>query len=84
MNSASTWPFPHGSKWEKDLQRQLAGYFKKKEYEVLSVLEIISFVTAPIGITTLSLPRVSSYFEKKEMIVARTIHSLFISGFIMA
>lgn len=29
----STWPFPHGKKWEEDLKRQLAKYFKDKKFK---------------------------------------------------
>lgn len=32
----STWPFPHGKKWEEDLKRQLAKYFKDKGKPVLA------------------------------------------------
>jgi len=32
----NTWPFPHGKKWEEDLKRHLAKYFKDKAKPVLA------------------------------------------------
>jgi len=29
----NTWPFPHGKKWEEDLKRHLARYFKDKKFK---------------------------------------------------
>ncbi|MBI2836106.1 MAG: hypothetical protein HYX85_00230 [Chloroflexi bacterium] len=36
MSPVNAWPFPHGTKWEKDLQRKLAKYFEEKDYPSLS------------------------------------------------
>lgn len=65
-----TWPFPHGQKWEKDLQRLLAKYFKGKKLkdEKFSISLRHSYILAKLSDwhENIILERVWKYIEEQK------------------
>jgi len=65
-NDASAWPFPHGKKWEKDLQRQLSEYFALKKYRVLSPSRSYILAKHDQWHDNIILPRVWEFVEEQK------------------
>lgn len=61
-----TQPLEHSKKWEADLQRQLAKYFAKREYQVLSHSRDYILRDHSDWHKNIILPRVSSYIEEQK------------------
>ena len=66
----NTWPFPHGKKWEKDLQRLLAQYFKDKKFKdqkfPISSRHVYILAKHSDWHKNIILDRVSKYIEEQK------------------